>query len=315
MPILAGTSTGTAPGTALPGVGFATATFTDPSGKVWPLTDEAVGWFTLADGVSGLDVTPYDLTRDAYPRGGSRLRHAQPADRTIIWPLHVYGDTHMEFIGRWRALGTALASTLHDGPGWLEIARPDGRRRRIACIYEGGFEGRAQQGIGIISDTAIVSLYCEDPYFIDPVPVTDQRSYGVGVDYLDPYPQVSSGQILGATVLTNPGSVEAWPTWTITGPADLVTIRNEDTGEAFIIDPSADGIAHGPLLAGEQVVVTTDPPRVRGPLGETWTGALNWPGAVLWSLRRGVNNVSFQLDGADAGSRVQVSFNPRYEMA
>ena len=311
MPILAGAQ-GSAP-VAIPGVGFATASYTDPSGKVWPLTDEASGWFTLSDGASGLDVTPYDLTKDAYPRGGSRLRHAQPADRTIIWPLHVYGDTHMQFVGRWRALGTALAATLHDGPGWLEIARPDGTRRRIAVIYQDGFEGQGAQGIGIISDTAILTLYCQDPYWIDPVPVTEGREYGVGVDYLDPYPQVSSGQILGVTTLTNPGSVEAWPTWTITGPADLVTVTNEGTGEEFILDPA--GVDHGPLLDGEQVVVTTDPPRVRGPEGETWTGALNWPGATLWALRRGVNNVSFQLDGADAGSRVQVSFNARYEMA
>lgn len=313
MPIIAGVQSGGQ--VALPGVGFATASFIGPDGRTWPLTDELTGWFTLADGVSGLGVTPYDLTKDSHPRGGSRLRHAQPADRTIIWPLHVYGDTHMEFIARWRSLGTAFAATLHDGPGWLEIARPDGTRRRIAFMYEDGFEGRATQGSYIVSDTAILTLYCEDPYWIDPVPVTDQRSYGVGVDYLNPYPQVSSGQILGATTLTNPGPVEAWPTWTITGPADLVTVTNVGTGESFILDPDADGIDHGSLLAGEQIVVSTNPPRVRGPAGETWTGALNWPGATLWSLRKGVNNVSFQLDGAGAGSQVQVSFNARYEMA
>lgn len=312
MPVIAGTFSTGRP-TPIPGVGFATATYTDPSGRVWPLTDEAAGWFTLADGVSGLDVTPYDLTKDAYPRGGTRLRHRQPAERTIIWPLHVYGSTHLEFLGRWRALADALVASLHDGPGWLEIARPDGTRRRIAVIYQDGFEGQGKQGSYITSDTAVVTLYCQDPYWINPVPVTERREYSPGVDFLDPYPSVSSGQVLGETTLTNPGSVEAWPTWTISGPADLVTIRHEDTGEEFIIDP--DGVGHGQLLAGERVVVTMDPPRVRGPAGETWTGALNWPGATLWSLRRGVNNVSFQLDGADVGSAVEVSFNARHEMA
>ena len=314
MPLIAGRPSAPPP-VEIPGVGFATARFIAPDGTEWPLTNEAIGWFTLADGVSGLDVTPYDLTKDPYPRGGSRLRHRQPAERTIIWPLHVFGDDHTEFIERWRALGTALASTLHDGPGWLEIARPDGSRRRIAVIYEDGFEGQGQQGTYIISDSAVVSLYCPDPYWIDPVPVTTQRSHSPGQDFLNPFPQVSSGQVLGETTLTNPGSVEAWPTWTITGPASLVTITHLDTGEEFVVDPGADGIDHGPLLEGEQVVVTTDPPRVRGPEGETWTGALNWPGAVLWSLKRGVNRVAFQLDGADAGSRVHVSFNARYEMA
>ena len=92
MPVIAGRPSAPPP-VEIPGVGFATARFIAPDGAEWPLTNEALGWFTLADGVSGLDVTPYDLTKDSYPRGGSRLRHRQPAERTIVWPLHVYGDT------------------------------------------------------------------------------------------------------------------------------------------------------------------------------------------------------------------------------
>lgn len=313
MPLIAGARTTPIP---IPGVGFATANYTDPTGTVWPLTNTEAGWFTLADGVSGLDMAPYELTKDPHPRGGSRPRHAQPEERTIIWPLYVYGSTHQEFIDRWHSLGRAFSRTLRDGAGWLEIARPDGRRRRIAVIYEDGFEGRAQRGYGITSDTAIMSLYCPDPYWIDPVTVTESRQYeAAGLDFLSPFPSVSSSQVLGSTTLTNPGDVDAWPRWTITGPASLITITNEDTGESFSIDPNATDVEHGDLEPGEQVTVTTDPPRVRGPAGEIWTAALNWPGATLWAIRPGVNNVSFQLDGAGAGSRVQVEFNPRYEMA
>jgi hypothetical protein len=314
MPLLAGAQT-PAPPVLLPGVGFATATFTGPDGTVWPLTDQTAGWFTLADGVSGLDMTPYELTKDAHPRGGSRLRSYQANERAIIWPIHVYGETHMQFMQRWRALARAFAATLHDAPGWLEIARPDGSRRRIQVVYESGFEGQGQQGTGIVSDSAVLTLYCQDPYWVDPVEITAYREYGVPVDFLDPFPMLSSGQVLGETTLTNPGDVESWPRWTITGPASLVTITNDDTGEEFVIDPDATDITHGDLLAGEQVTITTDPPRVRYQDGTNWTGALNWPGAVLWSLRRGLNSVSFQLDGASAGSRVDVAFAARYETA
>src|SRR5690606_26457911 len=83
MPVIAGRPSAPPP-VEIPGVGFATARFIAPDGAEWPLTNEALGWFTLADGVSGLDVTPYDLTKDSYPRGGSRLRHRQPAERTIV---------------------------------------------------------------------------------------------------------------------------------------------------------------------------------------------------------------------------------------
>lgn len=308
MPLIAG-SVRPAPPVPLPGVGFASARYIDPTGAVWPLTNTEIGWFTLSEGVSGLGAAPYELTKDAHPRGGSRLRHAQPVERMIVWPLYVYGDTHQELIGRWRTLATAFTRTLREGPGWLEIARPGGDRRRIAVIYEDGWDGRGEQGWGIRSDTAIVSLYCPDPYWLGE-PVTEHREHGAGVDFLDPYPQVSSSQVLGETVLHNPGDVEAWPVWTITGPASKVTMINEDTGEAFEITP-----LDGPLGEGDQVTVTTDPPRVRGPNGEVWTAALNWPGAVLWPLRPGPNRVSFQLDGADDGSSVRLEYRPRYETA
>ncbi|MFE6282428.1 phage tail protein [Streptomyces sp. NPDC057877] len=297
----------------LPEIGFATATYTDPTGTVWPLTDDAAGWFLLADGVTGLGAAPYALTTDAQPRGGAKLRHAQPQPRAIVLPLYVYGDTHMEFIRRWRALATAFTRTLRDGAGTLQIARPDGSSRRIQVVYQEGFEGRSERGSGIASDAAVLTLWCADPYWVDPVTVAVHRESGTLADFLNPYPSVSSSQVLGATTVNNPGDVTVWPTWTITGPASLITFTREDTGDSFVLNPTA--VGHGNLLAGEQVTVRTDPPQVRYQDGSNWVGALNWPGAVLWGLDRGITEVTFQLDGSGPGSAVDLTFNPRYETA
>ncbi|MFE5662462.1 phage tail protein [Streptomyces niveus] len=301
----------------LPEVGTATATYTDPTGKVWPLSTTSLGWFTLARGVSGLGAATYDLTTDAHPRGGARLRHAQAQPRAIVWPLYVWGNTHLEFIDRWRQLARAFTRTLREGPGWLEIIRPDGGRRRIAVHYQEGFDGRGTKGAGIVSDTAILTLWCEDPYFIDPTPVSVHRESGALADFLVPYPTVSSSQILGSTTIENTGDVVVWPTWTITGPASKITFTHEGTGEEFSLDPAE--VGHGNLLTGEQVTVSTDPPAVRyqdgTPDGANWSGALSWPSAVLWGLDPGNNAVSFQLDGLGPGSAVDLTFNPRYETA
>ncbi|MFF2525891.1 phage tail family protein [Streptomyces liangshanensis] len=301
----------------LPAVGTATATYTDPAGTLWPLTTAGLGWFTLAAGVSGLGAAPYELTTDAHPRGGARLRHAQAQPRAIVWPLHVWGDSHVEFVGRWRQLARAFTRTLREGPGWLEITRPDGNRRRIAVYYQQGFEGLGTKGAGIVSDTAVLTLWCEDPYWIDPVEVLVHREAGAPSPFFAPFPTVSSSQILGSTEVDNPGDVVVWPTWTITGPASQITFTNTDTGEAFALDPSQ--VEHGALLAGEQVVVSTDPPQVRyqdgTEDGANWSGALNWPEAVLWGLGDGANAVTFQLDGSGPGSAVDLRFNPRYETA
>ncbi|MFF2189235.1 phage tail protein [Streptomyces sp. NPDC058155] len=307
----------------LPEIGYATATYTDPAGTVWPLTDETAGWWTLADGVSGLDAVEYELTKDAHPRGGARLRYAQPLPRAIVWPLYVYGDDHMQFISRWRALATAFTRTLREGPdgrrtpGWLEIARPDGTRRRIAVFYEAGFERRGVKGSGIISDAAAITLWCEDPYWITPIEVSVHREAGALSPFFEPFPTVSSSQVLGSTIVENPGDVIVWPTWTITGPASEVTFTHQETGESFTLDPNQ--VGHGDLLAGEQVTVSTDPPSVRyhdgTPDGANWSGALSWPGAVLWGLAPGENAVTFQLDGSGPGSAVDLRFNPRHETA
>ncbi|MFB7594287.1 phage tail protein [Streptomyces sp. NPDC056160] len=304
---------GTGTPVPLPEVGYAVATYTDPTGTVWSLTDEDAGWFTLADGVSGLGATSYSLTTDAHPRGGARLRYAQAQPRAIVWPLYVYGEDHVEFVGRWRALATAFTRTLREGPGWLEIARPDGGRRRIAVYYQEGFEGRGSKGSGVVSDSAAITLWCEDPYWIDPVEVSVHRETGALTSFFTPYPTVSSSQVLGATTLRNPGDVVVWPRWTVTGPASLITFTNQGTGESFSLDPTA--VGHGALLAGQQVTISTDPPTVRYQDGSNWVGALDWPSAVLWGLSPGNNPVTFQLDGSGPGSAVDLTFNPRYETA
>jgi hypothetical protein len=284
---------------------------------VWPLTDTASGWFTLAEGVSGLGAVNYDLTSDAQPRGGARLRHAQAQPRTIVWPLFVQGATHAELTGRWRSLATAFTRTLREGegPGVLEIARPDGSRRRIEVFYQDGFEGQSKQGWGRDADSAIISLWCEDPYWTDPITLTVHRESDTASSFFVPYPTVSSSQVLGETTVTNPGDTIVWPTWVISGPASLITFTHAGTGESFALNPSAAAIGHGNLLAGQKVTIRTDPPQVRYQNGDNWIGGLDWPTASLWGLAPGDNEVTFQLDGSGPGSAVDLAFNPRYETA
>lgn len=318
-PVVTPEDPGTPPPIDVPEIGYASVTYVDPTGKRWPMTDLSADWYTLAEGVSGLGAAPYELTADPHPRGGSRLRHVQAQARDIVWPVLVKGADHTAFTANWRALATAFTRTLRLGadgrraPGWLEVARPDGSARRIAVYYRSGWEGRGQTATGITWDSAVLTLWCEDPYWLDVQAQTIHRETGTGVDYLAPYPSVSSSQVLGATTVTNPGDVDVWPTWTVTGPATSIAFTREDTGQAFTLDMEA--TAHGPLLAGEPVTISTDPPRVRSGTGENLVAGLNWPEAVLWSLPPGETPVVFQLNGAEAGSAVDLTYYPRYETA
>lgn len=311
----------TPPPVELPEIGYAAVTYIDPAGTRWPMTDITADWYTLADGVSGLGAAPYVLTSDPHPRGGARLRHVQPQPRTIVWPVLVKGADHSLFTANWRQLATAFTRTLRLGPdgtrtaGTLEVARPNGSRRTIDVYYQDGWDGLGRVATGITWDSAVLTLWCEDPYWVDATSVMVHREQGIGEDFLQPYPSVSSSQVLGATTVHNPGDTMVWPEWTITGPASLVTFTHTGTGEAFTVNPNAAAIGHGNLLAGEKVTVRTDPVQVRYQDGSNWIGALNWPQAVLWGLDPGDNDVSFQLDGSGPGSAVDLSFHPLYETA
>ncbi len=157
--------------------------------------------------------------------------------------------------------------------------------------YQDGFDGQGSRNASSSTyDSAIITLYCEDPFWYDPTPRVVHRESGSGEDYLQPYPSVSSSQVLGATTVNNPGDILVWPEWTITGPASLITFTRTDTGDEFVLDPS---LVSGSLLATEQVVVTTDPPRVRKLSAEVQTVDLGAASA---------GSITITFDGETTGS-------------
>lgn len=288
-------------------VGRPRATWFAPDGSAWLLDVADLGYFTTRD-VDGINsAAPISLVTDPHPRGGVRVRHIRPEARPITWPMHIRGDTHMEFLQRWRDLANAFTQTRrYRAPGTLRISRPDGSARDIDAYYQDGFKG--EPGYGRVSDLVVLTLLAEDPYWRDAAVITEQRQYLASTTpFLAPYPTVSTSNVLGTTTIENPSNVEVWPEWTITGPATEVVATNVTTGEAFTLT--------GTLTAGQTVTITTDPPSVTGPSDANWLGLLDWPSAVLWGLTPGVNEVQFTVTGAAAGTLISLSFARRYETA
>lgn len=284
----------------------------DPTGVSWQLDDPNLGWFLL-DEVTGLGAAPISLTTDPHARGGARVRWVQPEARTLTLGIHIFGSDHPTFLDRFRRLGHAFTRTRRDGPGTLVVTRPDGSQREIVAYYQDGWANSADGGF--IDDDVVVTLFAEDPFWRDPVDVVVPRTNVPPLNFLSPYPNVATTQGIGTTILFNPGEVEAWPDWTITGPFTLVTTTNRTTGESWTLDPSTPGIDHGPVLAGEQIRLTTDVLSVVGPSGQSWAGALNWPAASLWGLVPGGNDVVLALSNAGFDSSFSLTFKPRYETA
>lgn len=290
-------------------VGRIYATWTDPSGVEWPLTDLAPErGFHTPRGIAGWGAMPYEIITDPQSRGGENVRHIRTNPARLTWPLNIWGDTHLEFLDRYRAIKRAIMMSVHRGlPGRLTVMRPDGSGRWIEAFYEDGFGGEA--GENWVHANPILTLYCPDGAWKDSDPVVETRVFGTeaAVSFLAPFLTLSAGAVGGSPVMDNPGDLVAWPEWTITGPATAFTATNATTGQSFTLTYT--------LLAGETITLTTERPSVRGPLGQNLVDALDWPTAYLWGLQPGVNEISFSVGGTGAGSKVILTYYPRYDGA
>lgn len=293
-------------------IGTIRATWHAPDGSEWLLTPppgQDYQWLTLT-GIAGWGAPPVSLPADSHPRGGVRIRHRRVEARTLTWPIHVWGTDHMDFWQRREAITNAFAQTTDLGPGVLRVARPDGSARQISGTYIDGAEGTA--GEDWLHANLIIQLLCEDPWWRDVQPTTDFREHTTGsAAFLNPFMTVASSQVLGETVIHNSGNVVAWPVWTITGPATEIVATNHTTGESWTLTPD---FGDGDSIGGNTATITTDPPTVRGPEGETWTGRLNWPGARLWGIQPGANEVTFEVSGSEAGTRIEWSYYRRWRI-
>jgi hypothetical protein len=280
---------------------------------VWPLTADPDDLVNIQNALAGaLGAAPVAVTTDANPYGGVTVRHIQPQPRYITLPVRVMSDDNATLVQRWRDIGWAFAQTRLLGAGTLTVYRANMPGRSIKAFYQSGFDGTP--GAGLTYDDAVMTLLCPDPYWQDLTPVELSRKYQATVgNFFAPFPTVSSSQTLAATTVVNRGQSIAFPDITIVGPAAGVTATHLDTGESWTLDPGWNG--GGDLTAGEVVTITTRPPAVRGPDGSKWTGALNWPDAVLWGLRPGVNNISLVVDGSGPGTSITLAFTPGYETA
>lgn len=291
-------------------IGTMYATWTDPTGQVWELTnvDDDSGWFTT-NGPGGWGAVEYEIILDPLASGGGEPRFIRAESGRVTWPLYIAGDTHMEFLTRYRAIKRAILMTVHRGQlGVLRVARPDGSARELRCFYESGLRG--EPGENWVKAQPVVTFLAPDGYWRDVEETVIEHSYvGTPVSFFDPFFTVSDSQVLGEATITNVGDVDAWPEWTITGPMTSIAATNHTTGKAFTLDHA--------LTSGEQITIRTARPRpmVRGPADINLVGALNWPAAQLWPLIPDLNEIEFDVAGAAAGTKTQLRYFNRYDGA
>lgn len=287
------------------------ATWTAPDGSVLPLMSRtSPGVTILADGVAGLGATPRSVTRRALATGGAVPRWSHAEERLITLPVGILADDPASFLTLRRQIARAFTQTTPPAgvprPGVLRITRADATWREISCLYLDGLGWADSPGFGALQDVAVLELVAPDPWWYGRTEMALDFEDATSLrDYLSPYETVSGGRSLGAATVTIGGDIPVDPVWTVTGPADSVTVRYETAGP---------GWTFGSIDAGSTITIDVENYTVTDETGANRIGDLSWPTSTLFQLQPGPNALLLSIGGGSPGvSRIGLTYRPRFE--
>lgn len=272
-------------------------------GSVWNISDLDHGILLGVDGVEGYGTPPHEsYTQQSPGVHGSRLRGIRVEDRPVAWPISLFhdGSSH-EWIERDRALWRTFRPGEY---GTWEITQPGTNAvRRLRCRYVG--EGGAFPLDPVFAGWAdyLIELLADDEPFWTGDPVTRRFTPDPPADFFNdgaaPVFRISSGTSLSSAKVTNPGDVEAWPTWRIEGPTTSVRVGLNGLQVEVPFE----------ILAGQTVTIDTRPHmQLAERDGEDVTHLL---GAVEFASVPPGADVTLDLQLVGTGA-VTVEFVPRY---
>ena len=279
-------------------------------------TGAADGVGVLA-GVRGLEMPPFDLVSDEVPQQpGARYRNLKTLPREVDLPLFVRATSDTGLRTLLRTVRHALDPAR--GTGILQVTPQTGDARALFCRYVGPWVGDAGADVfGVTWVQFLATFRALDPFFYSLSPQVLSTAVGSAVrtflsetdDGSDPFfpIQLGSSTVLGDISVTNAGDVEAWPIWTITGPATTIILRN------LSVIPQAVLEVDTTLTTGQQVFIDTRPgfKAITGPGGVNLFSALN-ASSQLWSIPAGASTLRVEVSGATEDSRVDLLYTPRF---
>jgi hypothetical protein len=277
-------------------------TFVDPHGVETVLSNRE--GLKVLRGMTGRFMPPVVLLGEEVPgQDGERLRQVKIQSRRVFVPIAIFDETLAGMRGRLRTLLPTFNPKR--GDGLLRVTAPDDSQRELVCRYAGGLEIEETYG-NVPTQKAGLAFQASDPYFRDVIDTISSYTVEAAEPFFPFFPmRLSAGAVLSGAALFNAGDVEAWPVWTISGPADEITLTNDTTGESLTLDAN--------LIAGQSLTIDTRP----GSKAIKRNDDTNlYPGldgtSRLWSLPAGTSVVSIGVTGATTDTVVTLRFRCRY---
>lgn len=282
-----------------------TVSFTDPAGAVTKFSDWANGW-ALQPGAKGLDMPAYTFTQDESPGiDGYAVRQVRAQGKEIALPIAFWADdSRAAYLTRRRTLIRSLNPKR--GEGTLTVTQADGTARTIGARYTAGLEGdESLDAAGARWCMGVLTFGCPSPFWLGPEVTTEWRSAVSGTFFPILPLVVGPSQVLGSVTVDNDGDDDAFPVWTITGPATAISLTNVTTGEVLVLTHT--------ITVGDTVVIDTRERQQTALLNGTtnlW-GDLS-DASTMWALEPGTNDLTLTVTGSTSNTRVRMTYQPRY---
>jgi hypothetical protein len=257
----------------------------------------------LMPGALGLELAPRTLkTRPRIVGDGVDVVRPIVGMRELTFPLYVEGASRADYLTKRRRLQSIMTSR-----SGLRVTHveDDGETMWAQGHYVGGMEG-AHTWDGQTSQVYAPILRCGDPYWHMPER-TEPFLLDAGTSWF-PFPplQLRGSLLQERRTVDNPGDVESWPLWTVTGPGAGFAIVHHGSGQTIEYD--------APVAAGQVVQVDTRP----GSRSVTDGAGTNLMPNVtsdpeFFPLLGGPNDLELVMPGTGDASDVTLTWTPLRE--
>lgn len=264
------------------------------------------GDFVLTVGLSGMGIPSTVVRIDDSASDGGVWRFSKRGIREMDLPIVVFGEDRIAVESNLRR----LANLLHDlsSSTTLRASYSTGEVWELSeGHYVAGAETTKGEDAGQAWSRWVVTMQFANPFWIR----QQTESFSVGVPdtgrSLIPYfaeMRVTGSQAIGEIDIENVGDVDAYPVWTLKGPADFVEISSQ-SGLSFTYDAV--------IPAETTITVNTAAGTVVDQTGANMYSNLG-PSPKLFTLPAGNSTVNVEATGAETSTIISLYYQPRKEV-
>lgn len=260
--------------------------------------------YALDDETTGLGLADREVQITPSTTDGGRFRASRATPRSALLVIDVWGRTAEEHRTNLRRLTAAIRRVNGKPLPRLTATYPDGTAYELPFVYDGGAEALKRRPAGGVQVVPL-SIVAPDPFWTARIAIP----YGLaGLNSTGPWlphmaeMRLSSSAAQGALSIDNPGEIDSYPTWRLTGPATLATVSLGGTSWSI-----------GPIELGEVVTIDT---RARTAVLDNGTNVYRRFRAAprLFPIPPGASTLSVVMTDAAPSTSATCFFKPRMEV-